>query len=111
MSKISLSTHFPLAQLKGQADHKNILSFPKVPCHSQAIERVIQLVIKVSSRVRSYRRRHQEILSKLFHCRMKARGYPIPKGQKSKKSPVPPRTPRPIYYLDISKIYVRVTLE
>ena len=95
MFKISLSTHFPLAQLKTQADHGNILSFPKVPCHSQAVERAIKLVTKVSSKFRSYKRRHQEILAKLFHRKVKAKGYPAPKGQRAKKSPVPPRTPRP----------------
>ena len=84
-SKISIG--IPLEVLKAQADNGNALSFPKVPCHSQAVERAIKLVTKVSSKFRSYQRRHQEILAKLFHRKVKAKGYPAPK--KKKKRPLP----------------------
>ena len=67
-----LTIGIPLDQLKAQADHGNVLKFPKVPC--QSVERTIKLVSLVSSKVRSYRRRHQEILCKLYHRKLKAQG-------------------------------------
>ena len=67
-----LTIGIPLDQLKAQADQGDVLKFPQLPCHSQSVERIIQLVTKVSSKVRSYKRRHHEILCKLYHRKLKA---------------------------------------
>ena len=61
-----LSPHLPSVYLckSDQAEKGDCLTFPKMPCHSQSVERMVKLVTKVSSKVKSYKRRHQEIFKK-----------------------------------------------
>ena len=59
-----LTIGIPLQKLKDQAEKGDCLTFPKMPCHSQSVERMVKLVTKDSSKVRSYKRRHQEIFKK-----------------------------------------------
>ena len=56
----------PIAVLEQQALFGEGLEFPVVPCHAQAVERMVKLVTKASDKVKSYKRRHQEILCKLY---------------------------------------------
>ena len=84
-----------LEVLKAQADFGDALLFPRVPCHSQGVERTVQLVTKACKKVKSHTRRHQEILSKLYWRKLKAQGRFVPRGQKSPRTPITPRSPRP----------------
>ena len=84
-----------LEVLKAQADFGDALLFPRVPCHSQGVERTVQLVTKACKKVRSHTRRHQEILSKLYWRKLTAQGLFVPRGQKSPRTPITPRSPRP----------------
>ena len=58
---------YTLELLEEHAEFGNVLKFPAVPCHSQGVERSIKLVTKVANKVKSYRRRHEEILCVLYH--------------------------------------------
>ena len=51
----------PIAVLEQQALFGQGLEFPVVPCHTQAVERMVKLVTKASDKVKSYRRRHLQI--------------------------------------------------
>ena len=76
MTEPPMTLDFSLEHLQNQAENGNILQFPEIPCHTQSIERTIKIVTKVSKKVKSYRRRHKEILCLLFHRKFNASDNP-----------------------------------